>query len=72
MEKVIKQLAVNPLRNINRIDIASTNQHGWQVRSQMGGRDRSWWFSDAKCGSPAHGLAMALDQRDAMLSILSK
>jgi hypothetical protein len=61
-----------PLKNINRIDISLTNQHGWQVRSHIGGQDRSKWFGDNQHGGTAFALQNAITYRNVMMDVLTK
>lgn len=65
-------MAQTPLKNIKRIDIASTGQHGWQVRTTIGGTHRSKWFSDKKFGNAAFALGEATVYRNVMIDVLSK
>ena len=62
------------MHNIHRIDITNRNQHGWQVRTYIGGEDRSKWFADTKRGNTCTATALreAIQYRDVMLDVLSK
>ena len=72
MKTHTKTYKLNAMHNIHRIDITYRNTHGWQVRTTIGGIDRSKWFSDAKYFGSSSALYEATSYRNVMLDVLSK